>query len=65
MSETPRKGRKDQHATREVLRDIEEVTPEGANHPRYPNLNREQSRGDWDRTGRHHDEETTPAEEPS
>jgi hypothetical protein len=57
MSETPRSGKKDQRVTREALDDIVEETPEGRTQPQYRNPNREQSRGDWDRSGRHHDEE--------
>lgn len=47
--------RKDQTVRREVLNQIEEATdrPEvGGAEPRYRHLNRDQARGDWDRSRR-------------
>ena len=48
--------KKDQQVRREVLEDIgAEINQEGT-HPQYRNPNRDQARGDWDRSGRHTDE---------
>jgi hypothetical protein len=51
--------RKDQMVRREVLDDIASETIQGAEKPRYRNPNRDQSRGDLDRSGRHGDEGTS------
>jgi hypothetical protein len=51
--------KKDQTVKREVLQDLEEATdrPEVGNAgPHYQHPNRDQSRGDWDRSRRHTDE---------
>jgi hypothetical protein len=56
MSLTPASGRKDQSIRREVLRDIAEEVPIARSEPHLRNPNRDQARGDWDRTGRHGDE---------
>jgi hypothetical protein len=51
--------KKDQTVKREVLEDLEEATdrPEVGNAgPQYQHPNRDQSRGDWDRSRRHTDE---------
>ena len=48
--------KKDQQVRREVLGEIgSEITQERTPAP-YRNLNRDQARGDWDRSGRHTDE---------
>jgi hypothetical protein len=50
--------KKDQQVRREVRNDISaETGPERASGTLYRNPNRDQARGDWDRTGRHTDEE--------
>ena len=48
--------KKDQHVRREVLGDIGSEIVQGHTTPQYRNPNRDQARGDWDRTGRHTDE---------
>jgi ADP-ribose pyrophosphatase YjhB (NUDIX family) len=49
--------RRDQQVRREVLDEIgAEVTQERTT-AQYRNPNRDQARGDWDRSGRHTDEE--------
>jgi hypothetical protein len=35
---------------------LEEIEP-GATRPRVEDFNRDRTRGDWDRTGDHHDED--------
>ncbi len=53
-----RDWKKDQQVKREVLDEIDDhVRDRDDYEPRYPDLNRDQARGDWDRTGRRHDEE--------
>ena len=54
--------KRDQQVRREVLDDIgSEVVQEHA-HPGYRNPNRDQARGDWDRSGRHTDEGNSRAD---
>ncbi len=54
-----RDWKKDQRIRREVLEEEKEHAPERDDYePRYKNLNRDQARGDSDRTGRRHDENT-------
>jgi len=48
--------RKDQMVRREVLDEIANETVQDHQEPRYRNPNRDQSRGDWDRSRRHTDE---------
>ena len=45
--------RKDQQVRREVREDIGVEVPSSASGPQYRNANRDQARGDWDRSGRH------------
>jgi hypothetical protein len=46
--------RKDQTVRREVLDELAEATHEPARtEPRYRSPNRDQARGDWDRSGGH------------
>ncbi len=53
-----RDWKKDQQVKREVLDELEDHVREGEDYePRYRDLNRDQARGDMDRTGRRHDEE--------
>ena len=53
--------KKDQQVRREVLDDIGAEIAQTPN-PMYRNPNRDQARGDWDRSGRHGDEETGEGE---
>lgn len=49
--------KKDSNVRREVLGDIgSEITRQGRTPAQYRNPNRDQARGDWDRSGRHTDE---------
>ena len=48
--------RKDQQVRREVLSEIGAEVAQGRTKAEYRNPNRDQSRGDWDRSGRHTDE---------
>jgi hypothetical protein len=57
MSDTPKSGKKDQSVRREAIRDIEEEPIHGSAEPVLKHPNRDQARGDWDRTGRRTDEE--------
>jgi hypothetical protein len=49
--------KKDQQVRREVLGDIGHEIVQASTSPRYRNPNRDQARGDWDRSGRHTDEQ--------
>ena len=49
--------KKDQQVRREVLGDIGSEIVQGGTEPLYRNPNRDQARGDWDRSRRHTDEE--------
>lgn len=48
--------KKDQTVRREVLEDIASETVQNHQETQYRNPNRDQARGDWDRTRRHTDE---------
>jgi len=48
--------KKDQQTRREVLSDIGSEIAQDHPTPQYRNPNRDQARGDWDRSGRHMDE---------
>jgi hypothetical protein len=48
--------RKDQTIRREVLDEIAQETVQERNEAQYRNPNRDQARGDWDRSRRHTDE---------
>lgn len=66
MSEPRRsdKYRKKQPSiVRETLEEIGEEIRPGATKPRQENPNRDRARGDWDRTGAHHDEDLNRPEE--
>jgi len=49
--------KKDQMVRRETLEEIGSEINQDKTEPVYRNANRDQSRGDWDRTGRRTDEE--------
>lgn len=51
-----RQLRKDQQARREVLDELGSEIVQGRTEPQYRNPNRDQARGDWDRSRRHTDE---------
>jgi hypothetical protein len=48
--------KKDSNVQRETLADIASETVQKRTEPTYRNANRDQARGDWDRSGRHTDE---------
>jgi hypothetical protein len=48
--------KKDQQVRREVLSEIGSEIAQERSGASYRNPNRDQARGDWDRTGRHTDE---------
>jgi hypothetical protein len=55
-----RDWRKNQRVKRETLDEIQEEARDREDYaPRYQDVNRDRFRGDWDRTGRRHDEERT------
>jgi hypothetical protein len=50
--------KKDQQGPREVREEVSELIRDGSDSsPIIRNPNRDQARGDWDRTGDHHDED--------
>ena len=49
--------KRDQQVRREVLDEIGSEIVQDRTGAQYRNPNRDQARGDWDRTGRHTDEE--------
>lgn len=49
--------KKDQQVRREVLGEIGAEIEQARIGPQYRNPNRDQARGDWDRSGRHTDEQ--------
>jgi len=51
--------KKDQQVRREVLGDIRSEIVQERTTPQYRNPNRDQARGDWDRSRRHTDEESS------
>jgi hypothetical protein len=52
--------KKDQSVRRELRNELDDQVRDGANpRPLIKNPNRDQARGDWDRTGHHHDEDVT------
>lgn len=55
--------KKDQMVRQEVLEDIASETVQARAGAQYRNPNRDQSRGDWDRSRRHTDEGNSRAEE--
>jgi hypothetical protein len=55
--------KKDQSAAREVRREIEEEIRSSGTKPRHEHSNRDRARGGWDRSGYHHDEGMSRADE--
>jgi len=55
--------RKDQQSPRDVRDEISEEIQSGVVQPRQTHPNRGRARGDWDRTGNHHDQGTSRSEE--
>jgi len=53
--------KKDQNVRRETLDEIGSEIVQDGSDAGYRNLNRDQARGDWDRSGRHTDEERSRA----
>ena len=51
--------KKDPQVRREVRDDIGSEIAQDRSEAQYRNPNRDQARGDWDRTGRHTDEESS------
>jgi hypothetical protein len=50
--------KKDSNVARDVRNEVSELIRDGSDaRPLIKNPNRDQARGDWDRTGLHHDEE--------
>jgi hypothetical protein len=49
--------KKDQQVRREVRSEIGSEIVQGGSGAQYRNPNRDQARGDWDRSGRHTDED--------
>ena len=56
MSQTPKSGKKQQSLTRETREEMREELTQGHASAQYRNPNRDTTRGDWDRSPRHHDE---------
>jgi hypothetical protein len=55
--------RKDQQSPRDIRDEISEEIVSGPTQPKQGHPNRDRARGDWDRTGDHHDEGTSRSEE--
>ena len=55
--------KKDQQVRREVLSEIGSEIGQDGTTPQYRNPNRDQARGDWDRTGRRTDENNSREKE--
>ncbi len=55
--------KKDRHSVRQTRDELGEEIQPSAVQPRVEHPNRDRARGDWDRTGDHHDEGTSRAEE--
>ena len=51
-----KESKKDQQVRREVRGEIGAEIAQSGTWPAYRNQNRDQARGDWDRSGRHVDE---------
>jgi hypothetical protein len=56
MSLTPKSGKKDRDVQEDVLRELADERQTSRVEPRYRHPNRDQSRGDWARSGERHDE---------
>ena len=62
MVDVPRNDKpmkKDQKGPREVIDETNEQIRSSGTKPRIENPNRDRARGDWDRTGDHHDEDVS------
>jgi hypothetical protein len=59
MSLTPKSGKKDREVQERVLRELAEERERERIEPHYKHANRDQARGDWDRSGEHGDEEVS------
>lgn len=57
VERTDKMLRKDQSGPREAREELQEEIRSSGTKPRQENVNRDRARGDWDRTGDHHDEE--------
>jgi hypothetical protein len=55
--------RKEQRSGRETREEVLEEIRSGPTQPRIEHANRDRARGDWDRTGDHHDEGASRADE--
>ena len=55
--------KKDSSGPREVRQEIGEEIKPSATQPRQKNPNRDRARSDWDRSGLHHDEGMSRADE--
>jgi hypothetical protein len=56
-------SRKDQMGPREAREEVNREIRQSEVKPRVGNPNRDRARGDWDRSGVHHDEGTSREEE--
>jgi hypothetical protein len=63
MSEHPRSGRKDEQLRRDVFAEIVDETRQGRVEAHYANANRDQSRGDWNRSRKRGDEGNSRSDE--
>jgi hypothetical protein len=55
--------RKDQQSVRDTREEVLEEIRSSDVQPLVKNGNRDRARGDWDRTGKHHDEEVGQSDE--
>jgi hypothetical protein len=58
----PKLWKRDQRGPRDVREELIEEVRSGPIKPRQEHPNRDRARGDWDRTGDHHDEGSSRAE---
>jgi hypothetical protein len=57
--------KKDQSAAREIRREISEEIRSSGTKPQQKQPNRDRARGDWDRSGVHHDPTSSRGDEES
>jgi hypothetical protein len=57
MAETPKSGKKDPLLARESQEELNQELNQDHVGAQYRNPNRDRTRGDWDRSQRHHDEQ--------
>lgn len=55
--------KKDQHSVRDTRDELQEEVRAGGTQPRLTHPNRDRARGDWDRTGDHHDADPNRSDE--